>query len=195
MITTQAIRPSEPVAGKTFEELLVHGGQDELEQLKAWLFAENIRIETAAAELHRIEQKFIAERKQFQDEMKDLNQKIVREKKRLKEDSAFFDKKMEILKSGFAQLDLDKRKLEKERLHFQSQKEAALREAGHGRHDTIEYLFRGASNPLALKKRYKELMKMFHPDNVAGDHEIVLGINRYYEKMCGHYDFVAKKQA
>jgi hypothetical protein len=29
---------------------------------------------------------------------------------------------------------------------------------------------------------------MFHPDNVAGDHEMVLVINKYYEKMRREYD-------
>lgn len=174
---------------KSFEEILVHGSQEELNELKAWLFNENIRIEAAGKSLHKMEQKFIVERKQFQDEMKELNQKLVREKKRLKEDLAFFDKKMEILKSGFSQLDMDKRKFEKEQVHFVAEKEAYIRETRYGRYDTVEYLFRGVSSHLSLKKRYKDLIKMFHPDNIAGDHEMVLVINKYYEKMRSEYGY------
>lgn len=182
-------KPTYPFGDIAFEEVLVHGSQDELNDLKSWLFNENIRIEAALKSLNQIEQKFIAERKQFQEEMKELNQRLVREKTRLKEDTAFFEKKMEILKSGFSQLDMDKRKLEKERLRLSADKEANLREAAYVRYDTVEYLFRGVGSLLSLKKRYKDLIKMFHPDNVAGDHEMVLVINKYYEKRRREYDY------
>ena len=189
MDTIKLNKPSEAVAGKTFEEVLVHGSVEELNELKSWLFNENIRIEAAQNTLHQMEQKFNVERKQFQDEMKEVNQKLVREKKRLKEDMAFFEKKMEILKSGFSQLDMDKRKFEKEQMHFEAEKDAYTRETRYARYDTVEYLFRGVSGYLSLKKRYKDLIKMFHPDNIAGDHEMVLVINKYYEKKRSEYAY------
>jgi len=189
MDTIKINKPSEAVEGKTFTEVLVHGSVEELNELKAWLFNENIRIEAAQNKLHQMEQKFISERKQFQDEMKEVNHKLVKEKTRLKEDMAFFEKKMEILKSGFSQLDMDKRKLEKEMLHFEAEKEAYTRETRYARYDTVEYLFRGVTSLLSLKKRYKDLIKMFHPDNIAGDHEMVLVINKYYEKMRSEYSY------
>jgi len=189
MDTIKINKPSEAVEGKTFTEVLVHGSVEELNELKAWLFNENIRIEAAQNKLHQMEQKFVSERKQFQDEMKEVNHKLVKEKTRLKEDMAFFEKKMEILKSGFSQLDMDKRKLEKEMLHFEAEKEAYTRETRYARYDTVEYLFRGVTSLLSLKKRYKDLIKMFHPDNIAGDHEMVLVINKYYEKMRSEYSY------
>jgi predicted nuclease with TOPRIM domain len=182
-----------PVGGKTFTEVLVYGSKEELDELKAWLFNENIRLEAARNALQQTEQKFIAERRQFQEEMKELNQRLVQEKKRLKEDLAFFDKKMEILKSGFAQLDTDKQNLEKERERFALQKDAILREASYTRYDTVEILFMGTSNPLALKKRYKDLLKIFHPDNMAGDHEMIMAINKHYEKKRNEFEKIGKQ--
>ena len=44
-------------------------------------------------------------------------------------------------------------------------------------------LFQGVNSLLALKKRYKDLIKMYHPDNVAGDHGMVLVINNVYEEL------------
>jgi hypothetical protein len=189
MDTIKIDKVSDPIEGKTFEEVLVFGNKEELNELKSWLFNENVRIEAARNSLHQMERKFVAERKQFQEEMKELNQKLVREKKRLKEDAAFFDKKMEILKSGFSQLDMDKRKFEKDRLHFRAEKEASIRESNYNRYEAVELLFRGASSSLAIKKRYKDLLKMFHPDNIAGDHEMVLVINKYYEKVRRDYEY------
>jgi hypothetical protein len=182
-----------PVGGKTFTEVLVYGSRQELDELKSWLFNENIRLEAARGALHQTEQKFATERKQFQEEMKELNQRLVQEKKRLKEDMAFFDKKMEILKSGFAQLDADKRKLEREQERFAMQKDAILREASYSRYDTVEMLFMGTSNHLALKKRYKDLLKIFHPDNMAGDHEMILAINKHYEKKRSEFEKIGKQ--
>ncbi|MDR2889475.1 MAG: hypothetical protein LBV33_06525 [Lachnospiraceae bacterium] len=177
----------------TFEEVLDSSSKEELDNLKSWLFAENIRIGTALNELEQIRQKFEDERAQFKDEMKSLNHKLIMEKKRLKEDNILFDKKMEILKSGFSQLDMDKRKLEKDKLQLRTEKEIAW-ESTHSHHsDTAELLFRGVNSPLSLKKRYKDLVKMYHPDNVAGDHEMVLLITRIFEKMKSEFDY--EKQA
>ena len=40
--------------------------------------------------------------------------------------------------------------------------------------------FNGVDNVLALKKRYRDLLKIFHPDNMDGDNETVQAINREY---------------
>ena len=52
----------------------------------------------------------------------------------------------------------------------------------------VGLLFRNATNPLTLRKRYKDLMKIFHPDNIAGDHDMVLIINRIYEELKRDYE-------
>ena len=52
-----------------------------------------------------------------------------------------------------------------------------------------EMLFQGVNSQLALKKRYRDLLKMFHPDNVAGDAEMALVINRIYEELKRSYEF------
>ena len=54
--------------------------------------------------------------------------------------------------------------------------------------DVAEMLFQGVNSSLALKKRYKDLIKMFHPDNIAGYHEMVLVINKIYEELKQDYE-------
>lgn len=87
-----------------FEAKLVSGEQDELDELKAWLFEENIRLEVERKELKHLEDKFLSEKTSFQKERDEVNRRLVVEKQRLKQDELFFEKKMEILKNGFAQL-------------------------------------------------------------------------------------------
>lgn len=175
---------------ENFEETLVNGSQEELQELKSWLFRENIRLVTASKELESMQEQFLKEKVQFQEEMKLLNHKISMERQRLKEDNQFFEKKMEILKNGFSQLDIDRRRLDKEWAKLAAERELL------GEHAVYDYdgvldvsvFFQGVRNPLSLKKRYKDLIKIFHPDNVAGDKEIIQRINKEYENLKAGYE-------
>ena len=161
--------------------------EEELNRLKSWLFKENVRIISAVKELEQMQKQFTQEKEQFHEEMKTLNRKMSVEKERLKDNSLFFEKKMEILKSGFADLDMDRRRLAKEWARLEAQKEV-MQQPVYGSGTDVSELFRGVKNPLALKKRYKDLIKIFHPDNVAGDKEMIQRINKEYENLKCEYD-------
>ena len=171
----------------SIEETLENASKEELNEMKSWLFRENVRLITAAKELEEMQERFAHEKEQFQDEVKAINRKISAERDRLKEDSLIFEKKMDILKNGFAQLDMDRRRLEKERARMEAQREV-MEQPAYGMSRDISAFFRGVKNPLALKKRYKDLIKIFHPDNVAGDKEIIQMINIEYENLKRDYD-------
>ncbi len=177
----------------SFEETLINGSVEQLNDLKRWLFEENIRITVKQKELNDLHEKILKERIQYQEDMKQINLRVVSEQKRLRDEEEFFDKKMEILKSGFMQLDLDRQKLDKERQAF----EALKAEAKTANHETVYMdlagsLFAGVNNPLALKKRYRDLLKIFHPDNLCGDTQMVSVINREYERLKKELDYPFK---
>lgn len=177
------------VPDQMFEKTLVDGTREELNELKAWLFKENIRLEMERGELKRIEEKLLKERAQFQSEMAEINHRLVIERKRLKQDELFFEKKMEILKGGFAQLEAERKKLEKERIQLETERQVQTSYVRADRNmELAELLFQGVNSHLALKKRYKDLLKMFHPDNPAGDHEMLLVINKIYEELKQDYE-------
>lgn len=183
----------EDAEAKTLEEALENAvSEEELNKLKSWLFKENVRIISAAKELEQMQEQFREEKEQFQEEMKALNRKMAAERQRLKDDSLFFEKKMEILKGGFTELDMDRRRLEKEWARLEAEKEVMQRPVYSGVGEVSD-LFRGVKNPLALKKRYKDLIKIFHPDNVAGDKEMIQKINIEYENL--RHDFNIGKWA
>ncbi len=175
--------------GQAFEEKLAESPKEELDELKTWLFKENIRIEMARNELKCLEEEFLKERKKFQEEMKEIKGCLELERKRLKQDEVFFEKKMDILKNGFIQLDEERKKLEKEKINFEAHRDAheSFRKQEKST-DMARFLFQGVKSQLALKKRYKDLIKMFHPDNIAGDHEMVLIINSVYEELKKDYE-------
>ncbi len=162
-----------------------------LREAKLWLFQENIRLENEKRELAASREKFLKERVLFQRELEDLNRRTVIERKRLKEENLFIEKKLAILQNGFRQLEEDRRSFERQRKELSDRRTSPLHqgiEAGRDYEESVRLLFRGATNPLALRKRYKDLMKIFHPDNLSGDGELVQMINREYNRRKNHFE-------
>ncbi len=62
----------------------------------------------------------------------------------------------------------------------------------YGRKTEQSFYFRGVNSALGLKKRYKDLIKIFHPDNVCGDGQTIVEINKEYEKLKSMFGFQRK---
>ncbi|MCR5719752.1 MAG: hypothetical protein K6F84_04225 [Lachnospiraceae bacterium] len=166
-----------------WEELAETENEDELKEAKLFLFREKVKILNEKKELENSRERFLDERKRFRDEMDLLNNRLVLEKKRLREENLFFDKKMEILKDGFRQLEVDRKVFEKERdFYDRLLKERENEYLSDNSEDIAESLFKNADNPLTVRKRYKDLVKIFHPDNLCGDEEMMRLINKEYDK-------------
>ncbi len=175
---------------ENMEEILLEKEQTEevLQELKAWLFKENIRIMMASAELEEKQEKFEQEKDQFKEEMKGLNRKMNAEQERIRKDSRLVDEKLEIIKDGFRKLDMDRRRLDKEWARLAAEKELMEEHGLYDVYTETSVFFRGVKNILTLKKRYKDLTKIFHPDNLAGDTEIIQRINREYDHLKREYE-------
>lgn len=48
--------------------------------------------------------------------------------------------------------------------------------------------FLGVNDELSLKKRYRDLLKMFHPDNMCGDLDAMQEINKEYARLKKKYE-------
>lgn len=174
---------------QVFMEKLVNGTEEELNELKAFLFKENIRLEMERKDLLELKEKLIEDRNRLRLESDEINNQIVIERKRLKEEQAFFDKKMEILKNGFASLETDRKALQNARKAFEKERSGYVGTVRRAKNEELAvYLFMGVNSLLSLKKRYKDLLKIFHPDNMGGDHEMVLTINEVYEELKKNYE-------
>ena len=57
----------------------------------------------------------------------------------------------------------------------------------HKEDQSNNFWFAGINNAEELKKRYRELMKIYHPDNQAGDTTAVQQIQEEYEKLLKKY--------
>ena len=160
-----------------WDEMMDSTSEEDLLELKHWLFRENIRLQSEQRDLDEMKSRFIKERDEFRKEMDTLNHQMVIEHKRLKDEQLFFDKKMDILKNGFMELEAEKQKFNREKLMFENNYLDVSGSEGE-----CEILFSGVTSSLGLKKRYKDLMKIYHPDNLCGSEKVVQLINREYDK-------------
>lgn len=78
-------------------------------------------------------------------------------------------------------------KKEKYRDHKEDQTESATGSFVHHEDQSNNFCFAGINNAEELKKRYRELMRIYHPDNRAGDTNAVQQIQEEYEKLLKKY--------
>ena len=173
-----------------WDEIVQAQDPDELKKVKIFLFKENMRLDVERRNLEEEKQRicqmqedFIKDRVKLRDELNELNQRTLQERKRLKEENQFFEKKMEILKDGFRSLEEDRRKLEQERRDFEQSRLIGEAQMSEDAYDELaELLFRGISGPIGIRRRYRELVKIYHPDNPYGDPQLSQAINRVFQR-------------
>jgi curved DNA-binding protein CbpA len=51
----------------------------------------------------------------------------------------------------------------------------------------VSVFFKGVNDTESLRKRYKALQKIYHPDNMHGDSALITAINEEYEKLKRFY--------
>ncbi|MBQ7918859.1 MAG: hypothetical protein IJ324_02815 [Lachnospiraceae bacterium] len=169
------------------EKIKAISDEEQIRAAKQWLFSEYVRISSEASELAQMKDKFNKERATYTQEMNALNHRMVMEQKRLREEHMFFDKKLAILQQGFKELEEDRRRLEQERKQLKyAQADQNYNSGGTVRiqdaEDFVALLFRNINNPLTLQKRYRDLVKIYHPDNFCGDEQLIQLINKEFKR-------------
>lgn len=150
-----------------------------------WVLKEKLRLE-------RDRQKLLDMKAEMQELKKDLQEKEIQLDKKITEYEAkkildeknreherlLFETKFKVLETELKKLAYEKDKLEKEKAFYK-----AVNDFRETETVTSGCFFKGVDSDKALKKRYKELMKIYHPDNPNGDSEIVSMINAEYEEL------------
>jgi len=171
---------------------------------KEQLFQEKVRLDQQTKQYETAMQEFISEKenlekdkikfgemlsqfqkekKEFLHEMKALNKEIKDKQDFLLHEQLVFEKKKAILENGFQTLSKDKKRFEQElqvnrMVQRRSEEERGIKEYG-----SVQNFFNGVNNNLTLKKRYKDLIKIFHPDNISGDNTTIQLINEEYSTL------------
>lgn len=153
----------------TTEELT----EEQIKIMKHWLFKENARLENEKQKLREEREEFAFEKTEFLREkeahfnMHDImKNQLVREKQ-------IFEQKWKILERELRNLAFEKEQFKKNKDEF------AINSSG----GMADILFSGVKNEKELKKRYKDLTKIFHPDSGMDDSGVMQSINIEYNKM------------
>ena len=161
--------------------------EEELKIQKEWLFQEQIRIAEAREALNAEREAF---RKEQREALYTLEQKRAFEQiqsNRLEMKKQLFQKKQEVLEREYRRLAMEKQQLEQEKLRFEEVKKYRRAGARHVTYIDSDILFSGVDSEAALKKRYRELLRIFHPDNMNGDTGAMQNINKEYDSLRRKY--------
>ena len=122
----------------------------------------------------------------FEKEKREFFRKVEIEDRRLEQERQLFDMKLKILEEELMKLAAEKAEFEKKKAfydmvgEFQSRN---YRQLSDSQMTPGEMFFRGVGNKQSLRKRYKDLIKIYHPDNADGDNTVVLEINKEYDHL------------
>lgn len=152
------------------------------DEKKKWLFKENVRLQELSRNLED-ERKLIEIQMGMLQRQQSKNMLL---KKQLESQKDLFEQKWNILERETRQLAIDKDKFEREKLIY---KDKVYREARRSMSnaENVKIFFNGVEDTTSLKKRYKALLKIYHPDNMHGDKELLQAINTEYERLSRFY--------
>lgn len=142
-------------------EILENGSETECE------YANILRL--AKEELLKAKIELETEKRRFELE-------LGLKEKNLESQTKLFDMKWSLLEEGVRKLAEDEKKAEKRREFFDKVTSYENKDG----HIDAKMFFEGVTTLDGLKKRYKELIRIYHPDVLNGDKRIVQEINREY---------------
>ena len=177
-------------------ERLEAADDEALKEIKLWLFKESIRLRDEQHELEMDRKDFLNERENTREENRRYEEHLATRTRQLSRQEDLIAQKHEVIKRGFEELDRDRQALNAREVSLRA-REAQLEERIAYTPDSSEVndvLFRGADNILLIKKRYKDLMKMFHPDCLGGDTEMVKSLNKTYDRLLRECDSYGKRR-
>lgn len=146
-------------------------------------------LEYKRQELKEERRQFEEERKQFEQEKKSFFMQKDIEDRKLETERKLFEMKWKLLEEEVRKLASEKAQMEKQR-NFYKYVSSFSEEAADAKKNVVsgDMFFVGVVNEQSLKKRYKELIKIYHPDNLDGDTGTIQEINREYDRLKQKYE-------
>lgn len=163
---------------------------DPQDEVKHWLFLENVRLQQERQELVEERQKITKEKEVFEKSVESHKSALEVQERKLCKQKEIFEKKWQILENELRRYARDRDRLAKDKIIIERERENLKRLQSQTKTNVITgsgRYFAGVSSVASLKKRYRELLKIYHPDNEAGDETAVLLINQEYKNLKKQY--------
>ena len=129
------------------------------------------------------------ERRKLEREKRDFFLNRDFENQRIESERQLFATKWKILEDELKKLASEKQQVEKLRKFYQCLNDQKEQESKESAAKTVrgEMFFVGVEDKQALRKRYTDLVKIYHPDNLCGDVGTIQEINREYDRLQAQY--------
>lgn len=157
--------------------------------LGQWSFDETDFIERKKQALRKEKRELEKERRKLEREKREFVIEKQSEDRRREQEKQLFEMKWKILEEELKKLANEKKQVEKQRKFYQyvNEHESSAAEEPAGKIVKGDMFFVGVKDKQALKKRYKDLIKIYHPDNLSGDVGTIQEINREYDMLQAQY--------
>ena len=161
--------------------------QDEILEFQQWYLKKTIEIERDRRKLEDDKQRLEMQRAKLERERKDFSRQKEADARFRAQEEYVLQMKQQVLEEELRKLADEKQHMERKRefydrvRQFQQKQEPTT----HRNRSIVkgELFFIGVQSEIALKKRYKDLVRIYHPDNVCGDTETLQEINREYDRL------------
>lgn len=174
------------------QPVIIKRDKKDVKKFEQWCFKQTIEIEYNKQKLEKERQSLTQERIQLEEAKDSLerDKQMFRRKqesddKRLTQEQHLFDMKWKLLEEELKKLAIEKQQVQRQKEFYskvtdyhQSGTKSASSNIVKG-----ELFFVGVRDESALKRRYKDLIKIYHPDNLAGDTGTIQEINRQYDNL------------
>lgn len=171
--------------------MVVPETQDELIAFQRWFYKKSAEIEHGRRVLEDEKKKFELQRAKLERERKDFDRQKEADARFRAQEEHVLVMKQKVLEDELRKLANEKSYLERQREFYDRVRQFNQKqEPSHQSHRTSvkgELFFIGVKSEIALKKRYKDLIKIYHPDNICGDTETLQEINREYDRLRTHF--------
>ena len=167
---------------------VVPGNKEEMHAYQQWFLKETDELEHQKQELADELEKFEKRRAKFEREKRAFKLEKDTEKKFRMQEEQLLLMKQKVLEDELRKLADEKSHMERQKEFYNRVYQYQQRESGEtaetSRTVQGELFFMGVRNELALKKRYKDLVRIYHPDNPSGDTGTLQEMNKEYDKLC-----------
>ncbi len=127
------------------------------------------------------------ERRRLEQEQLAFTRRVEIEDRRLEQQQKLFDMKVRILEEELVKLATEKQHVERQKAFYsrvhEYESQTRYEVPTEERVVRGEVFFTGVGSKQSLKKRYKDLIKIYHPDNLDGDNGTLQEINREYDAL------------
>ncbi len=156
--------------------------KEQLNQKMKELFKAQVCLEEREKELEE-ERRLIEIQKGLLERQQRKNTLL---RKQLENQKILFDRQWQILETETRRLAVDKDKFDREKRIYRDQVYREARRSMSVAANT-KIMFKGVDDTTSLKKRYKDLIKIYHPDNSNGDKDLIQAITDEYEELKRFY--------